>query len=189
MSLPSKVIKVVDKAKNQPNVISPGFIYYIIQHLEDGFAEAAGGDLQRTGPAVAESPGAADAEAHAAAPAQHLGHERGGPRREQPVGVPAVDVERLARRGVHEVGAVAARERHPRLQPRHRHLEAAAAGGGGAEAREPVEVDNGEEEEEAEEAVKPPLPPHWSAASASAAALVARLGGLSLSHSVAGVGC
>jgi hypothetical protein len=142
-----------------------------IPHLEDGLAEAAGGDLERAGAAVAERPGAADGEPHPASPAQHLGGERRGPRGEEPVGVPAVDVERRPRVGVDEVGAAARREGHPRLEPRHRQLDpppttapAAVVG-----RREPGEVDDGEEEEEAEEAVQPPLLPHRSAAADDAA--------------------
>jgi len=150
-------------------MISSGLIYHIIQHLEDGLAEPAGGDLERAGPAVAEGPRAADREPHAPAAAQHLGGQRGRPSRKEPVGVPAVDVERRAGAGVDEVGAGAAREGHPRLQPRHGELEpagAAAAAEGAAARREPVEVREGQEEEDAQEAVepRPPPPPHCSGA-------------------------
>lgn len=115
-------------------------------NLEHGLAEPAGGDLERAGPAVAKGPGAADPEPHAAAAAQHLGGQRGGLRRQQPVGVPAVDVERRTGGGVDEMGASAGHEGHPRLQPRYGDLEAA---GGAAAAREPVEVGNGQQEKQA----------------------------------------
>jgi len=66
------------------------------------------------------------------------------------------------------VGAGAAHEGHPRLQPRHGELEPpGAAGGGGVAAREPVQVGQGQEEEDAQEAVHARPPPHWSSAAAT----------------------
>lgn len=136
-------------------MISSGLVYHIIQHLpkkyklENRLAKPAWGDLQRAGATVAECPCAAYRQPHAAAAAQHLGGQRGRPGREEPVRVPAVDVDRRASEGVDEVGTGAAHEGHPRLQPRHGELEPTRAAGGGAVAWKPVQVGQGQEEEDA----------------------------------------